>query len=69
MLRLATAAVLAPLLWFFIREAPPGGFFFFALPMIGISCWECYGMLEVKGARLSDAGEETSGNPLARGKR
>ena len=51
MLRLATAAVLAPLLWFFIREAPPDGFLIFALPMIGISCWECYRMLEVRGSR------------------
>jgi len=51
MLRLATAAVLAPLLWFFIREAPPDGFFLFALPIIGISCWECYRMLEVGGSR------------------
>lgn len=39
------------MLWFFIREAPPDGFFLFALPMIGISCWECYRMLEVRGAR------------------
>ena len=51
MLRLATAAVLAPLLWFFIREAPRDGFFLFAVPMIGISCWECYRMLEVRGSR------------------
>jgi len=51
MLRLATAAVLAPLLWFFIRQAPPWGFHVFAIPMIGLACWECYTMLEVRGSR------------------
>jgi phosphatidate cytidylyltransferase len=51
MLRLATAAVLAPLLWFLIREAPPRGFYAFAFPILGLALWECFGMLEAKGQR------------------
>jgi len=51
MLRLATAAVLAPLLWFLIRETPPLGFYTIAFPILGLACWECYGMLEAKGQR------------------
>jgi phosphatidate cytidylyltransferase len=51
MLRLATAFVLAPLLWLLIREGPRTLFFALTIPVIALACWECYRMLEIKGAR------------------
>ena len=45
------AAVLAPLLWFFIRETPPAGFYALAVVIVAVASWECYRMLEVTGSR------------------
>ncbi len=51
MLRLATAAVLLPLLWVVIKIAPPWVFLVFTLSMISVACWESYLMLEARGQR------------------
>jgi phosphatidate cytidylyltransferase len=51
MVRLATAAVLAPLLWLLIREAPPALFIALGLAVVGLCCWETYRMLERRGVR------------------
>jgi len=51
MLRVATAAVLIPVLWVAIKLAPPPVFTAIALLFIGGACWECYRMLERRGAR------------------
>jgi phosphatidate cytidylyltransferase len=51
LLRLATAAVLAPALWLLTKRAPPLAFHAVALVLIGLACWECYRMLEHLGVR------------------
>ena len=51
MLRIATSAILIPVLWGTIKLAPPLGFSVIALAMIGIAIWECYRMLEAGGSR------------------
>jgi phosphatidate cytidylyltransferase len=51
MVRLATAAVLAPALWVLIKLVPPLAFFLAALVVIALASWECYRMLEARGAR------------------
>jgi phosphatidate cytidylyltransferase len=49
--RLLTAAVLAPLLWVAIKLAPPAAFSAIAAAAILLACWECYAVLERRGAR------------------
>lgn len=51
MLRLATAIVLLPVLYFAVRDAPVWLFFVLAVGCILRACWECYGVLENDGAR------------------
>jgi phosphatidate cytidylyltransferase len=51
MLRLATAAVLMPLLWVVIKKAPPWAFLGLAILTISIVIWEVYRLLEARGAR------------------
>lgn len=51
MLRLATAAVLAPLLWVVIKLAPPIVFDLVGLGVMGAACLELYRMLEIGGQR------------------
>lgn len=50
MLRLATAAVLAPLLWLTIKLAPAWAFCLAAGIVILGASWECYRMLRARGA-------------------
>jgi phosphatidate cytidylyltransferase len=50
-LRLASAAVLAPLLWVLIKLTPPIAFYLFGLSIIGLACLELYSMLEAGGQR------------------
>jgi len=51
MLRIVTAIVLLPVLWVVIEVVPAEGFLAFAIVMIGVACWETYGMLEARGRR------------------
>jgi phosphatidate cytidylyltransferase len=51
MRRIATALVLAPLLWLTIKMAPSPVFSVLALAAIGGACVECYRMLEAAGGR------------------
>ena len=51
MLRLLTAAVLAPALWAIIKLAPRPTFSAIAVAAILVACWECYGVLEKRGSR------------------
>jgi phosphatidate cytidylyltransferase len=51
MLRLATAAVLMPLVWVVIKKAPSWTFLGLAIVMISVATWEVYRMLEVRGLR------------------
>ncbi len=51
MQRLITAAILAPVLWVMIKMAPPIAFAGMAVVLIGVAGWECYRMLENRGAR------------------
>lgn len=51
MVRLVTAAVLAPLLWLTIKRAPPWLFVVLIIGVILAACWELYRMLANRGAR------------------
>jgi len=51
MARLATAAVLAPLLWLTIKRAPPLLFVVLSIGVILAACWELYRMLRQRGAQ------------------
>jgi phosphatidate cytidylyltransferase len=51
MLRLATAAVLMPLLWVVIKKAPPWTFLALAIVMVSVTTWEVYRMLAARGVR------------------
>jgi phosphatidate cytidylyltransferase len=51
MLRLATAAVLAPALWVLIKLVPLPAFGLVTVAVIAVASWECYRMLEERGAR------------------
>ncbi|MCP3982368.1 MAG: phosphatidate cytidylyltransferase [bacterium] len=51
MLRLLTAAVLAPLLWVTIKVAPEWVFHLAVGGVILIATWECYGMFRASGGR------------------
>lgn len=51
MQRLATAAVLAPILWASIKLAPPFVFSTLVILVIVAASWECYGMLRHRGGR------------------
>jgi len=51
MVRLATAAVLAPLLWLMIKRAPAGLFVVVIICVILGACWELYRMLGNRGAQ------------------
>jgi len=51
MIRLFTAAVLAPGLWLLIKKAPPVVFDLVAVGIVVIASWECYRMLESGGSR------------------
>ena len=51
MLRLLSAAVLAPILWASVKLAPPGVFCGLLFVAVGIGCWEMYRLLGACGAR------------------
>lgn len=51
MVRIATAAVLAPALWVLIKLAPPSAFQLAVVVLIAVASWECYCMLEHRGGR------------------
>ena len=51
MIRLITAAVLAPGLWLLIKKAPPVVFDLVAVAIVVIASWECYRMFETRGGR------------------
>lgn len=51
LIRLASAAILVPVLWTLIKLAPAGAFLVVAALAIGVACLECYRMLELQGAR------------------
>ena len=51
MVRVATALVLAPLLWVLIKLAPPDAFHVLVVVIIGVGSWECYRMLDRRGGR------------------
>lgn len=51
MLRVATAVVLLPLLWWVVREGSRELFVALALPLIAVASWECFRMLEARGSR------------------
>jgi phosphatidate cytidylyltransferase len=51
MLRLVSAAVLAPILWATIKLAPASVFCLLVAVAIGIGCWELCRMLDRRGAR------------------
>ncbi len=51
MLRIATAAVLLPLMWAMINHAPPVAFIAFMTLVISLGCWEAYRMLGRRWAR------------------
>jgi len=51
MLRLLSAAVLAPILWASVKLAPPGVFCALVIIAVGVGCWEMYRLLEARGVR------------------
>lgn len=50
MRRILTAAVLVPVAWLVIQRGPAWVFLGLAIAWIAGACWECYGLLEAKGA-------------------
>ena len=51
MLRIVTGAILLPLLWLTIKQAPPWAFIAVALLVIGVAAGECSSMLVTRGGR------------------
>jgi phosphatidate cytidylyltransferase len=51
MLRLISAAILAPILWASVKLAPPGVFCGLLFVAVGVGCWEMYRLLGACGAR------------------
>jgi phosphatidate cytidylyltransferase len=51
MLRLISAAILAPLLWASVKLAPPGVFCGLMFVAVGVGCWEMYRLLGSCGAK------------------
>lgn len=51
MLRLISAAILAPILWASVKLAPPGVFCGLMFVAVGIGCWEMYRLLGACGAK------------------
>ncbi len=51
MTRLLTALVLLPVVWATVKFLPMWAFLGLAVLWVGGACWECYGLLEARGAR------------------
>jgi phosphatidate cytidylyltransferase len=51
MRRILTAAVLVPVLWGVIKLTPPWALLLLIAVGTAIAAWECYGLLELRGAR------------------
>ncbi len=51
MSRVATAAVLLPLLWLTLKRAPAWAFYGLAVLVMALAAWECYALLETRGSR------------------
>jgi phosphatidate cytidylyltransferase len=51
MRRILTAAILVPVLWCVIKLAPPWAFFLLVAVSTALCAWECYALLERRGAR------------------
>jgi len=51
MRRILTAAILVPVLWCVIKLAPPWAFFLLVAVSTALCAWECYGLLDGRGAR------------------
>jgi phosphatidate cytidylyltransferase len=51
MTRILTAAVLLPILWLTLKRGPPWAFHALVLVVLLLAAWECYALLEGRGAR------------------
>ncbi len=49
--RIITGSLMLPVLWATVMIVPSRAFHAIVLATIGIACWECYGILDSRGAR------------------